>query len=30
MQRGDSVDGMAADYREISHAHIALAGFVDQ
>jgi len=30
VQRGDAVDGAAADAREICHAHIALSGFVDQ
>ena len=30
MQRGHAVDGMAADAGEMRHAHVALAGFVDQ
>ena len=30
MQAGDSVDAMAADRREMGHAHEPLAGFIDE
>ena len=30
VQRGDAVDGVAADGREVRHAHVLVAGLVDQ